>query len=344
MIYALGPDQADLTSDDRGAGLRRHERYGRFTFNMTQAVAGDLDPISGFPRPEDRSTNGAAGTGDEKGDHEYASYTHGLLMIAVFVLLFPLGTIWLRIFEKVRWHWINQVLSVILIYVAAAIGINLSRQYNRVRRKIILPQNLISSLAHFSDPRITVSRLQSTPSNHRLRPPRASPGPDRPGSRPSPHLPAPPATDYPRHPPPNPRSHRSHSGHSKWLLVCPFPPDTHCPFLDIPFFFEGGGKETFSLTHPFLSSRGFRFASTPRHIIGYIILIIIVAFLYCGAIFVHDRRRRRKAVYQTPAAQNFQAAYIPPEHQYDIPLAQGGGGGGGPPPPPPYSNSRPLGS
>lgn len=135
MIYALGPDQADLTSDDRGAGLRRHERYGRFTFNLTQAVSGNLDPNQDFPRPDDRKINGASETWDEDDDHEYASYAHGLLMIAVFVLLFPLGTIWLRIFEKVRWHWINQVFSVILIYVAAAIGINLSRQYNRVRRR-----------------------------------------------------------------------------------------------------------------------------------------------------------------------------------------------------------------
>lgn len=139
MIYALGPDQADLTSDDRGAGLRRHERYGRFTFNLTEAVSGNLDPNQDFPRLDDH--DGGAKDGDERDDHEYASYAHGLLMIAVFVLLFPLGTIWLRIFEKVRWHWINQVFSVILIYVGAAIGINLSRQYNRVRRrrKKILP-------------------------------------------------------------------------------------------------------------------------------------------------------------------------------------------------------------
>ena len=136
MIYALGPDQADLASDDKRAGLRRHERYGRFTFNLTQAVLGNLDPSQDFPRDGSRSTDGAAEIRDEEDDHEYASYAHGLLMIAVFVLLFPLGTIWLRIFKKVRWHWINQVFGVILIYAGAAIGINLSRQYNRVRKKI----------------------------------------------------------------------------------------------------------------------------------------------------------------------------------------------------------------
>lgn len=139
MIYALGPDQADLTSDDKGAGLRRHERYGQFTFNLTEAVSGNLDPLQDFPRAGETSNNGADEVGHEKDDHEYASYAHGLLMIGVFVLLFPLGTVWLRIFERVTWHWINQVLGVILIYVGAAIGINLSRQYNRVRRKHIPP-------------------------------------------------------------------------------------------------------------------------------------------------------------------------------------------------------------
>lgn len=135
MIYALGPDRADLSSNNKAAGLRRHERYGRFTFNMTQAVSGTLDPDADFPREGDKSNNGAVAIGHEEDDHEYSSYTHGLLMIAVFVLLFPLGAIWLRIFEKVRWHWINQVFGVVVIFVAAAIGINLSRQYNRVRKK-----------------------------------------------------------------------------------------------------------------------------------------------------------------------------------------------------------------
>lgn len=134
MIYALGPDQADLSSNNKAAGLRRHERYGRFTFNMTQAVSGLLDPDADFPREGDKSNNGAVAIGYEEDDDEYSSSTHGLLMIAVFVLLFPLGTIWLRIFEKVRWHWVNQVFGVVVIFVAVAIGINLSRQYNRVSR------------------------------------------------------------------------------------------------------------------------------------------------------------------------------------------------------------------
>jgi hypothetical protein len=133
MIYAVGPNQVDLSSDNKGAGLRRHDRYGGFTVNMVQAVAENPDPAA-FLREGVSSNNGSAAVGHEKNDHEYGSYAHALLMIVVFVLLFPLGTIWLRIFEKVRWHWINQLFSVTLLFGGAAVGTNLSRQYNRVRR------------------------------------------------------------------------------------------------------------------------------------------------------------------------------------------------------------------
>lgn len=167
MIYAIGPDQADLNSDDKRAGLRRHERYGRFTFNLTQAVSGNLDPNQDFPREGDTSNDGAVEIGDEEDDHEYASYAHGLLMIAAFVLLFPLGTIWLRVFEKVRWHWFNQVFSVVIIYVGAAIGINLSRQYNRVRRKPFFHKTQIPSFTNLTpncSPEITTHRIKSSAS------------------------------------------------------------------------------------------------------------------------------------------------------------------------------------
>jgi hypothetical protein len=133
MIYAVGPERAHLSSDDMAAGLRRHDRYGRFTLNMTQAATGNLDPVA-FPREGDVSNNGSAPVRDEKNDHDYRSYSHGILMIAVFVLLFPLGVVWLKIFESVRWHWINQLFGVGLLFIGAAVGTNLSRQYNRVSR------------------------------------------------------------------------------------------------------------------------------------------------------------------------------------------------------------------
>jgi protein-S-isoprenylcysteine O-methyltransferase Ste14 len=273
MIYAVGPERAHLSSDDMAAGLRRHDRYGRFTLNMTQAATGNLDPVA-FPREGDVSNNGSAPVRDEKNDHDYRSYSHGILMIAVFVLLFPLGVVWLKIFESVRWHWINQLFGVGLLFIGAAVGINLSRQYNR-STNLNAPHQIIG---------LTVLGLALVQiglgASHHIR--------------------------FQRH------QKRTILSILHRILG---------PIL-FPLGILNGGL-------------GFWFASTPQHIIGYFVVILIVTFLYFGALFIHNRRRRRKAVYHTPAAQNFQSAYIAPQHQYDIPLAQGGS-------PPPYS--RPAGS
>lgn len=85
----------------------------------------------------------------------------------------------------------------------------------------------------------------------------------------------------------------------------------------------------------FPSSSGFRFASAPRHIIGYAIVIIIISLLVILASFIHHRRLRRKAAFETPAARNFHSAYVAPEFQNDIPLAHHGA-------PPAYSRAMGL--
>lgn len=80
------------------------------------------------------------------------------------------------------------------------------------------------------------------------------------------------------------------------------------------------------------SRSGFKFALVPRHIISYAIVIIFISIILVVSSFIHNRRRRRKAVYGTPAAQNFQSAYVPAEYQNDIPLAYAGA-------PPAYSRA-----
>jgi len=80
---------------------------------------------------------------------------------------------------------------------------------------------------------------------------------------------------------------------------------------------------------------GFSFVSDHRHMILDGALIIFVAVLIAGGFFFKSRRERRRGVFATPAAQNFQSAYVPAQNQYDIPLEQQGT-------PPAYHQSRPL--
>jgi hypothetical protein len=70
--------------------------------------------------------------GDARVDHGYGSAFHALLMVGTFVILFPLGVLWLRVFDKVMLHWLNQAFGVLLIIVGAGIGIYIGLMYNKV--------------------------------------------------------------------------------------------------------------------------------------------------------------------------------------------------------------------
>lgn len=128
MIYAVGPSRAQLDSSRGDAPLRRHDRYGKFTINLQQAQGAH----DNFVNLKLTQTDGASKLGDTTGDRDYASSAHAVFMTGTFVIIFPLGTVWVRIFESVRLHWMTQVLGVLAIFIGAAVGINLSRQYNRV--------------------------------------------------------------------------------------------------------------------------------------------------------------------------------------------------------------------
>lgn len=130
MIYAIGPDDVELNSNSKSAGLRRHEYYGKFTMNLFQASLGQEDP---FDFPINSTTNNGTATVDhEVHDRDFSSSIHAVFMAGVFVILFPLGTVWLRIFGLVRSHWITQVSGFFIILIGAGIGVRMSKEYNRV--------------------------------------------------------------------------------------------------------------------------------------------------------------------------------------------------------------------
>ena len=137
MIYAVGPRDVDLDTSSLDAALRRHDWYGRFEINMTKAVGDPLKFADFWPTSSDDPHN----VGYEVDDHDFATPIHGVFMAGTFVMLFPLGIIWLKIFEKVRLHWLTQAVGVLIVLIGAGIGILLSKQYNRVSKQSSRWQN-----------------------------------------------------------------------------------------------------------------------------------------------------------------------------------------------------------
>lgn len=127
FFYAVGPDDVQLNSNALDAGLRRHEHYGQFTMNMVSATG---DP-AGFPDDISQNRNSAT-SGKDTDDHDYGSSAHAVIMVVVFVIVFPFGAAYLRLQNSVMWHWIMQSVGVLGTLVGVGIGLNLSQQYNNV--------------------------------------------------------------------------------------------------------------------------------------------------------------------------------------------------------------------
>lgn len=130
FIYAVGPDDAELNSNAKDAGLRRHAEYGKFTMNL---LASRGDPAR-FPTDLSKSDNATA-SGEITVDHDYGSSAHAFIMSCVFVIIFPFGTAYLRLKSSVRWHWVAQVIGVLGALIGTGIALNISQMYNRVSKR-----------------------------------------------------------------------------------------------------------------------------------------------------------------------------------------------------------------
>jgi len=123
-IYAIGPSNS-FRGDTPTDSIQRHIEYGRFTMNMIQAQG-----VAAVPTDVLINT-GATMVGSPSSDNDYIAIVHAVFVCIAFVIMMPLGVIFLRIFEKVRWHWINQLLALSVAFVGFVIGIFLSTTYNK---------------------------------------------------------------------------------------------------------------------------------------------------------------------------------------------------------------------
>ena len=106
--------------------FRKLTQYiGRFTMNMVQAYGAAAIPTN-------VSTNsGAAEVGPPSSDNDYTAIAHAVFTCIAFVIVMPLGVVFLRILERVRWHWLNQLLALSMALIGLVIGIYLSTTYNK---------------------------------------------------------------------------------------------------------------------------------------------------------------------------------------------------------------------
>ncbi|KAI9784200.1 MAG: hypothetical protein M1816_001022 [Peltula sp. TS41687] len=126
-IYALGHSD-NLKTDSLTVGLRRHEGYGRFNMDMRQAT-GEGGVPTNFTQ-----NSGAAGNGPGVTDRDLSRQFHALLMCGTFVILFPVGAMFQRLFGSVRLHRLTQLFGLVVILVGLGLGIKLSKQYNKSKK------------------------------------------------------------------------------------------------------------------------------------------------------------------------------------------------------------------
>ncbi|KAI9894101.1 MAG: hypothetical protein M1814_004872 [Vezdaea aestivalis] len=128
-IYAFGPNE-NLVSASPSAMMRRHNAYGHFRMDMRRAQ-GD----AGVPTAGNLTTMfGATLDGRLKRDHDVGTPLHALFMAGTFVILFPLGVLFVAILGRVKLHLIMQTTGMVAITCGFLIGIYESTVQVRTRR------------------------------------------------------------------------------------------------------------------------------------------------------------------------------------------------------------------
>jgi hypothetical protein len=123
MIWAVGPT-GTLKSNDVSAQISKHEGYNFFNINLQAATgAGGVPVVSS-------SSDTVIGGGPVGGDGHFRGATgfHAFLMVAAFLIVFPGGLLFLRVFEKVWLHWSVQSLALLMTILGMGVGIAISKR------------------------------------------------------------------------------------------------------------------------------------------------------------------------------------------------------------------------
>ena len=155
MIYSLGPSTI-LHDNSPTASLRRHRTYGFFKMDLKAATGEPGVPFSqlasapgapsasnGAPASTDVPTSsGAVANGSPKRDRDITLALHAVLMGITFVFIIPIGVVLIRIFGKVRLHYLNNSFAFFTVLIGLGLGIAAARGYG-ITRNYDTPHQII---------------------------------------------------------------------------------------------------------------------------------------------------------------------------------------------------------
>jgi hypothetical protein len=144
FIYAAGPTDKSLATTDKAAGLRRHEAYGSFWMDMTLATSVEGENAAVPNGTALRATVSAGADGEATNDGDTMGSAHAVLMCGAFALVFPLGTVLLRVLESVKVHGIVQAVGAVAALAGSGVGVHLSMTYNHVSSSVIRASGVIA--------------------------------------------------------------------------------------------------------------------------------------------------------------------------------------------------------
>jgi hypothetical protein len=125
MMYAFG-NGANLMSDSRSAGLKRHVRYGHFNMDMLAATGAGGVPAN------TTAMNGVTLEGGLVRDHDRANLAHAIIGCIALFVIWPLNVLFAGFFKNIKIHIGVSVVIMAFLVVAYALGISTSAQFNRV--------------------------------------------------------------------------------------------------------------------------------------------------------------------------------------------------------------------
>jgi hypothetical protein len=135
FMFALGPTGNSIASDSTSQDIKKHSMYKTFTFDMPQAsfTGNSIPSLVGSSTSGESQEAPAEGSGPS----EVYNRVHGIFMAIAFVIIFPLGVIFLRVMNNVILHGLTQALGYAFVIVGLGTGIVLSQgDYNSAHQII----------------------------------------------------------------------------------------------------------------------------------------------------------------------------------------------------------------